>query len=203
MPSPYKKYYQLNDDFTLRSVELGDIKPHLSVIDEPPTVPEGHVAVWHTVLDPIMSHTFGNPGTGEWIVLEDNRKVDIYRKTNGEKYEFDKNYKGLGPIPEHLTDKPRPTPDHLWKDTDWWIDPVTAAAAEEATIKSSVDAKIQTELARINSVILPLQDAVELDIATEDEVDLYKQWRTYRVLINRVSTQAGYPLNVDWPASPE
>ena len=199
----FRTFYQLNDDFTFKSEELGEIKPHLGVLEEPPHVQDGSVAFWDTVLDPIMSLTFGNIGTGEWKVLEDNREKELYRKTNGQKFEFDQHYSGLGPIPEHLTDEPRPTPDHVWKDDAWWIDPATEAAAQEAAIKASVDSKIQSELAKANNAIIPLQDAVELDIATEAEATAYNQWRTYRVLVNRVTTQAGYPLSVEWPVSPD
>lgn len=201
--APITTYYQLNDDFTYQSTTLSDSKPHLAVITEPPVASDGHIQFWQTTLDPVLNPMFGNPGTGEWLVLKDNRKTELYKKTNGEKYELDKYYNGLGAIPEHLTDKSRPTDDHVWKNNDWWIDPATKAAADEAAIKVQVDAQIQAELARANTAIIPLQDAVELDMATEEESTLYSQWRTYRVLINRIATQTGYPLNFEWPSSPD
>lgn len=49
-------------------------------------------------------------------------------------------------------------------------------------------------------VIQPLQDAVELDIATESEKTLLSEWKTYRVQLNRVDTSA--PSDIIWPQKP-
>lgn len=45
--------------------------------------------------------------------------------------------------------------------------------------------------------IEPLQDAVDLDIATDDEKAQLDKWKKYRVLVNRVDTS-----NPDWPEQP-
>ncbi|ECI4976754.1 tail fiber assembly protein, partial [Salmonella enterica subsp. enterica] len=45
--------------------------------------------------------------------------------------------------------------------------------------------------------IAPLQDAVDLDIATDDEKAQLDEWKKYRVLVNRVDTS-----NPDWPEKP-
>lgn len=36
--------------------------------------------------------------------------------------------------------------------------------------------------------IAPLQDAVDLDIATDDEKSQLDEWKKYRVLLNRIDT---------------
>ncbi|PZT65515.1 tail fiber assembly protein, partial [Escherichia coli] len=36
--------------------------------------------------------------------------------------------------------------------------------------------------------IAPLQDAADLEIATEEEISLLEAWKKYRVLLNRVDT---------------
>lgn len=51
--------------------------------------------------------------------------------------------------------------------------------------------------------IAPLQDAVDLDESTSDEVALLKLWKQYRIALNRVEQQAGYPAEIDWPLSPD
>ncbi|MGG7053689.1 tail fiber assembly protein, partial [Salmonella enterica subsp. enterica] len=43
----------------------------------------------------------------------------------------------------------------------------------------------------------PLQDAVDLDIATDDEKVQLDEWKKYRVLVYRVDT-----TNPDWPDLP-
>ena len=48
----------------------------------------------------------------------------------------------------------------------------------------------------------PLNDAVELGDATPAEVAALKAWRQYRVALNRIEQQAGFPAAVDWPKAP-
>lgn len=50
--------------------------------------------------------------------------------------------------------------------------------------------------------IAPLQDAVDLDEATSAEVAALKVWKQYRVLLNRIEQQPGFPATVDWPKAP-
>ncbi|ECF1869470.1 tail fiber assembly protein, partial [Salmonella enterica subsp. enterica serovar Cotham] len=45
--------------------------------------------------------------------------------------------------------------------------------------------------------IAPLQDAVDLGLATDDEKAQLDEWKKYRVLVNRVDTS-----NPDWPEQP-
>ena len=51
--------------------------------------------------------------------------------------------------------------------------------------------------------IAPLQDAVDLGKASDTEVASLKAWKGYRVDLNRVTDQDGFPGNVDWPSPPE
>lgn len=50
--------------------------------------------------------------------------------------------------------------------------------------------------------IAPLQDAVDLDEATPAELTALKAWKQYRVTLNRVETQQGFPASVVWPKAP-
>ncbi|MFI8555859.1 tail fiber assembly protein [Pseudomonas putida] len=64
----------------------------------------------------------------------------------------------------------------------------------------------QDEISRLRSVadyiIAPLQDAVDIDDATDDEKALLALWKKYRVALNRLPDQDGYPTSIDWPAPP-
>ncbi|ETS33465.1 phage tail protein [Photorhabdus temperata] len=51
-----------------------------------------------------------------------------------------------------------------------------------------------------NKKITPLADAVELDIATDEEILSLKEWKKYRVMLNRVDTSK--TPEVDWPITP-
>lgn len=52
-----------------------------------------------------------------------------------------------------------------------------------------------------DEVIAPLQDAVDLDIATEDEAAALTAWKNYRVLLNRIDTSTA--PDISWPTKPE
>lgn len=54
--------------------------------------------------------------------------------------------------------------------------------------------------AKADYIIQPLQDAADLDIATESEKALLSQWKTYRVQLNRVDTSA--QSDIIWPQNP-
>ncbi len=51
--------------------------------------------------------------------------------------------------------------------------------------------------------IAPLQDAVELDIATATEKKNLNTWKLYRVALNRIEQQPGFPTQIDWPKAPD
>lgn len=54
-------------------------------------------------------------------------------------------------------------------------------------------------LAQAAAAIAPLQDAVDLEEATDAEVALLKQWKQYRVAVNRIDLAHGNPI---WPVAP-
>jgi len=50
--------------------------------------------------------------------------------------------------------------------------------------------------------IAPLQDAVDLGEATPADEALLLAWKQYRIAVNRVTQQPGYPAAVNWPERP-
>lgn len=58
----------------------------------------------------------------------------------------------------------------------------------------------QMLLSEATEAIAPLQDAVDLAIATDEEVALLKEWKKYRVLLNRIDTSTA--PDIDWPKKP-
>ncbi|HKS12933.1 MAG TPA: tail fiber assembly protein, partial [Pseudomonas sp.] len=71
------------------------------------------------------------------------------------------------------------------------VDPLTHAQREIESRRSAAD-----------YAITPLQDAVDIDDATEEEEAQLKLWKKYRVALNRIPSQAAYPTAIDWPAPP-
>ncbi|MEY0338570.1 tail fiber assembly protein [Providencia stuartii] len=58
----------------------------------------------------------------------------------------------------------------------------------------------QPLLAEANNAIAPLQDAVDLDMATDEEVAQLTAWKKYRVLLNRIDTSLA--PDIEWPKKP-
>lgn len=58
----------------------------------------------------------------------------------------------------------------------------------------------QALLSEANNAIAPLQDAVDLDMATDEEKAQVTAWKKYRVLLNRVDTSTA--PDIDWPEKP-
>ena len=57
----------------------------------------------------------------------------------------------------------------------------------------------QSLLVEANNAIAPLQDAVDLDMATDEEITLLKKWKKYRVLLNRLDVS---DVDVVFPEQP-
>ncbi|OWO83029.1 phage tail protein [Photorhabdus luminescens] len=56
-------------------------------------------------------------------------------------------------------------------------------------------------LTNANNCITPLQDAIDLDIATDAEKQKLIEWKKYRVLLNRVDCSAA--PEIDCPKAPK
>ncbi|WP_256346737.1 tail fiber assembly protein [Pseudomonas gingeri] len=77
-----------------------------------------------------------------------------------------------------------------------------AGAPTPEQILQAVNAR-RDELLVVASIrVAPLQDAVDIGCATDDEVSRLALWKTYRVDLNRIEQQTGFPSLVDWPLSP-
>lgn len=80
-----------------------------------------------------------------------------------------------------LVDPPPPTLEQITAD----------ALAKRAALMSEATA-----------AIAPLQDAVDLGEATPQEEALLLQWKQYRIALNRLTTSAGWPTDIQWPTKP-
>lgn len=76
--------------------------------------------------------------------------------------------------------------------------PLPTTAELSAAALAQRDRLLQVATIRIN----PLQDAVDLDDATTEEVALLKKWKQYRVALNRIEQQATFPSTIEWPVTP-
>lgn len=75
-----------------------------------------------------------------------------------------------------------------------------APTLEQLTKSANDERDSRLRLAALR--IAPLQDAVDLDQATPDDSATLKLWKQYRIAVNRVAAQAGFPVTIEWPSQP-
>ncbi|MEN3257684.1 tail fiber assembly protein [Sodalis endosymbiont of Spalangia cameroni] len=79
-----------------------------------------------------------------------------------------------------------------------WVD-APPQTPEEA--RRSVEFMKQQLMGKATRATVPLQDAVDLDMATDAEKALLLAWKKYRVLLNRVDISTA--PDIHWPTPPE
>ncbi|EAW0646153.1 tail fiber assembly protein [Salmonella enterica] len=178
------KVYNLRSD-TNEFIGAGDayIPPHTGLPANctdiaPPDIPASHIAVF-------------DAETETWRLHEDHRGETVYDTTTGNQVYISE----LGPLPENVTSV---SPDGEYQKWDskakvW----VKDEAAETAARLREAEGTKSRLLQMASEKIAPLQDAVDLDIATDDEKAQLDEWKKYRVLVNRVDIS-----KPDWPEQP-
>ncbi|MBM3106200.1 tail fiber assembly protein [Pseudomonas sp. V1] len=129
-----------------------------------------------------------------WVLVEDNRGT-VYDVSTG----APKQYDVLGALPPELTRQEYMGNFHYWDGFSWVLD----TEAQKESIRTKGVALRDEKLAVASTRIAPLQDAVDLGEATEVEQIMLLAWKRYRIELNRLEQQPGYPLSIDWPPSPE
>ncbi|BAE74840.1 Caudovirales tail fibre assembly protein [Sodalis glossinidius str. 'morsitans'] len=79
-----------------------------------------------------------------------------------------------------------------------WVD-APPPTPEDA--KRSVALTKKSQLDDAGRIIEPLQDAVDLNMATEAEKAALRAWKKYRVFLNRVDISTA--PDIDWPTPPD
>ncbi|WP_373225849.1 tail fiber assembly protein [Enterobacter cloacae complex sp. ESBL7] len=178
--------YNLRAD-TLEFIGAGDayIPPHTglpanSTDIKPPAVPAGSVAVFNTE-------------KATWSLIEDHRGKTVFDITTGNAVFINL----LGPLPETTTSLAPDGPYMKWDGNKW----VKDDAAEQAAIIVDAQNKKSSLMQEANNTIALLQDAVDLDMATDDDIQSLTAWKKYRVLLSRVNPEDA--PDIDWPAKPE
>ncbi|ECJ2365403.1 tail fiber assembly protein [Salmonella enterica subsp. enterica] len=178
------KIFNLRSD-TNEFIGAGDayIPPHTGLPANctditPPDIPSSYIAVFDSE-------------TETWSLHEDHRGETVYDTTTGNQVYIS----APGPLPENVTSVSPGGEYQKWdsKAKVWVNDEAAEAAARLREAEGTKNRLLQIA----SEKIAPLQDAVDLDIATDDEKAQLDKWKKYRVLVNRVDTS-----NPDWPEQP-
>ncbi|EAX5118984.1 MULTISPECIES: tail fiber assembly protein [Salmonella] len=174
--------YNLRSD-TNEFIGAGDayIPPHTGLPANctdiaPPDIPASHIAVF-------------DAETEMWSLHEDHRGETVYDTTTGNQVYIS----SPGPLPDNVTSVSPDGKYQKWNGKAWVKDEVAETAARLREAEGIKSRLLQTAAEKI----APLQDAVDLEIATDDEKVQLDEWKKYRVLVNRVDT-----TNPDWPDVP-
>ncbi|MBC6555307.1 tail fiber assembly protein [Citrobacter braakii] len=151
--------------------------PAYSTDIEPPLAKDGFVAVFDFESE-------------KWSLVEDHRGKTVYDIHTGEAITVNQ----LGKLPDDVVSVAPEGHFVKWDGKKWVHD---TEAEKMAQITQATQQK-ESLLALAASKIAPLQDAVDLDIATEAEVELLLAWKKCRVLLNRVDTS-----KPEWPPHPD
>ncbi|NIB50690.1 tail fiber assembly protein [Enterobacter sp. 725m/11] len=132
-------------------------------------------------------------GGKAWEYVADHRGETVYSTQTGEKVVIT----APGDYPPETTINPPSTPYDKWNGERWVTDEAVKAAADITEAAATKAALIKSAAEKIE----PLQDAVELDMATNEEKSSYDAWRKYRVLLTRVDTSLA--PDISWPEPPK
>ncbi|EBN4502156.1 tail fiber assembly protein [Salmonella enterica] len=176
------KIFNLRSD-TNEFIGTGDayIPPHTGLPANctdiaPPDIPASHIAIF-------------DAETGTWSLHEDHRGETVYDTTTGNQVYIS----APGPLPENVTSVSPDGEYQKWDGKAW----VKDEAAETAARLREAEGTKSRLLQMASEKIAPLQDAVDLDEATDKEKASLLAWRKYRVQVNRVDT-----LKPVWPEKP-
>lgn len=128
-----------------------------------------------------------------WEYVADHRGETVWNTETGEPVSITL----PGDYPQGTTTLEPDTPYDKWDGEKW----VTDDAVKKSADVKAADLQKTTLIQRAGENISPLQDAVELDMATDEEKGRYDAWRKYRVLLTRVDTSLAPDIN--WPDPPE
>ncbi|ECD5869801.1 tail fiber assembly protein [Salmonella enterica subsp. enterica serovar Muenster] len=176
------KIYNLRSD-TNEFIGAGDayIPPHTGLPANctdiaPPDIPASHIAVF-------------DAETGTWSLHEDHRGETVYDTTTGNQVYIS----APGSLPENVTSVSPDGEYQKWDGKAWVKD---EAAEKAAQLRQAEETKSRL-LQMASEKIAPLQDAVDLDEATDKEKASLLAWKKYRVQVNRVDTSIP-----TWPGMP-
>ncbi|MFA9599510.1 tail fiber assembly protein [Citrobacter portucalensis] len=127
-----------------------------------------------------------------WEYLADHRGEIVWSIKTGEPLQIIV----PGDYPADTTLYEPATPYDKWNGECWVTDKTAQQEAEISAANATKAALIKTASEHIE----PLQDAVDLGMATDDEKARFNAWRKYRVLLARVDTSTA-PAII-WPGIP-
>ncbi|MBP6518675.1 tail fiber assembly protein [Shewanella sp.] len=128
----------------------------------------------------------------KWEIVADHRTKTAYSTETRQPTEI--NF--IGDLPPTLTLLEPKTEFDFWEKNKWLTD---AGAQQESFIVIAESEKSQL-LQEANSTITYLQDSIDVGLDDDNYELKLKDWKKYRVLLNRVDTSTA--PDIEWPVKP-
>ena len=128
-----------------------------------------------------------------WTYPSDYRGQTVYSIYTGEKLTIT----NVGGVPPDYTLLEPTSKFDSWDGEKWVLD---TDKQQQHYINIATAQKKQL-LRDANEQIEYLQDAIDANIATDNEKILFAEWKKFRVLLNRIDVNQA--PNIDWPNQPE
>ncbi|WP_440866209.1 tail fiber assembly protein [Symbiopectobacterium purcellii] len=141
----------------------------------------------------------------------------LRRTVDGKSWEFLPDYRGqtvystemrqeqtvtqFGELPDNVTPLKPESEFDTWDGKKWVTDTQAQQAAESHAAQQAAQQALTSRLAVANARILTLSDALDLDMATDEEKAALTKWKTYRVMLNRIDVSTA--PDIDWPPVPQ
>lgn len=133
----------------------------------------------------------------KWQMLPDYRGVRLYRTESGAAAEI--TVAGVTPDDAALTEKPRPSDAHVWRDGKWVVDEkIVADRARESAMN---DFFARLEKARQQN--RGKSDARMTGRLSDLEEATFDAWADYQVALVNVVESPTFPAKITWPAEPD
>ncbi|MEY0664247.1 tail fiber assembly protein [Providencia rettgeri] len=125
-----------------------------------------------------------------------NDELITFNAIEKEYYQIKSEYELIFPIFFEIRENLKSMKKMTAKEVDAYLKP--PVSKEQLVVEA--EQKKQLLLSEVAESIAPLQDAVDLGIATDEEKSQLTAWKTYRVYLNRVNTSTA--LDIEWPVKP-
>ncbi|OTQ72050.1 tail fiber assembly protein [Gilliamella sp. N-G2] len=129
----------------------------------------------------------------KWTYPKDLRGTTIYSTETGTETTMQE----VGDIPEGYTNLKPVSEFDVWNGEKWVLN---AEKQHQYEVNQALAKKNQL-IAEATIQISYLQDAIDTDIATNEETELFAKWKKYRALLNRIDVNQA--PNINYPDKPQ
>ncbi|WP_257827303.1 tail fiber assembly protein [Burkholderia glumae] len=133
----------------------------------------------------------------KWEMLPDYRGVRLYRTESGAAAEI--TVAGVIPEDAGLTERPRPSDAHVWRDGEWVVDEKLVADRVREAAMNDFFARLEKGRQQNRGK----SDARMTGRLSDLEEATFDAWADYQVALANIAESPTFPAKITWPAEPD